>query len=211
MFSEGIMHKALIAALVIFCTLIASFAMADTIANRLGITGRAGFAAPLNDDFINGTSETKTGFAGGGGLIFGFNNYLATEVDVIQLVKLDVKNNGVKTFEASLTDIGVGLQYRIIPDGKVVPYIGAGADFIKGNLKHVNGDEYDMDWTYGGHACAGVDWFLTKGIALTAEARMVRAISGDILSGSTKVSEYDPFWVQGTIGIRMFLPENFWR
>lgn len=208
------MHKAFISALVTIFTLFASIAMADTIDGRLGFTGRLGFITPINSgdsDFINGMSKTETGFAGGGGLIYGFGNHMAAEAEVLQMPKLDVKNNGVKTYEATLTDISAGLQYRFIPDCKVVPYIGAGADFIKGNLKHVNGTEYDLDWTYGGHLSLGVDWFLTRGIALTAEARGVRAISGDILSGSTKVSEYDPFWVQGTIGIRLFLPESFWN
>jgi outer membrane protein len=205
------MHKALISALVIFFTLIASIAMADTIDNRLGVTGRAGSVTPLKNNFINGTQETRSGFAGGGGLIYGFGNYLAAEADVLQIPKLDVKNGGAKAYEATLTDIGVGLQFRIIPDGKVVPFIGGGADFIKGNLKHVSGTNYDLDWTYGGHLNAGFDWFMTRGIALTAEARAVRTISGDILSGSTKVGEYDPFWVQATLGIRFFLPETAWR
>ncbi|KAA0890463.1 outer membrane beta-barrel protein [Oryzomonas rubra] len=205
------MHKVFNAIAVSVLVLFASTAMADTIANRLGFTGKVGFATPVKDDFINGTSETKTGFAGGGGLLYGFGDYVAAELDVTHLPKLDVKNGGSKAYEATLTDIGLGLQCRFIPNGKVVPYIGAGADFIKGSLKHVSGNDYDLDWTYGGHVSAGVDWFLTKGIALTAEARAVRTISGDILSGSTKVGEYDPYWVQGTFGLRMFLPETFWR
>ena len=84
-----------------------------------------------------------------------------------------------------------------------------GADFIKGRLKHVSGNSYDLDWTYGGHVNAGLDWFLTKGIALTADVRAVSAVSGDLLSGSTKVAKYDPFWVQGTFGARFILPEKF--
>ncbi|KAB0668555.1 porin family protein [Oryzomonas sagensis] len=205
------MHKVFNAIAVSVLVLFASTAMADTIANRLGFTGKLGFATPVKDDFINGTSRTKTGFAGGGGLLYGFGDYVAAEVDVTHLPKLDVTKGGIKAYEATLTDIGLGLQCRLIPNGRVVPYIGAGADFIKGSLKHVSGNDYDLDWTYGGHVSAGVDWFLTKGIALTAEARAVRTISGDILSGSTKVGEYDPYWVQGTFGLRMFLPETFWR
>lgn len=190
-------------------TFISTSAFADTIANRLGVTGRLGFATPLKDDFVNGTAETKTGFAGGGGFIYSFGNNLATEVDVIHLPKLDVNKGGIKAYEATITDIGLGLQYRIIPDKKVVPYIGAGFDFIKGSLKHVSGSSYDLDWTYGGHLNAGVDWFLNSSIALTAEARGTLAASGDILSGSTKVGEYNPFWVQGTVGVRLFLPKEF--
>jgi len=192
-----------------FLTLAPSIAMADTIANRLGFTGRVGFGVPVKDDFINGTSETMTGFAAGGGLIYGFKDCLAAELDVTYFPKLDVKNGGVKSYEAKFTDIGIGLQYRITPKSQVVPFVGAGADFIKGRLKHVGGNSYDLDWTYGGHINAGLDWFLTKGIALAADFRAVRAVSGDILSGSTKVSEYDPFFLQGTFGARFILPEKF--
>lgn len=197
--------------IVLLITFASSSAFAETIAHRLGITGRVGFAVPVKDDFINGTSETKAGFAGGGGLIYGFNDYLAAEFDVTHMPKLDVKNGGVKTFEAAITDISLGLQYRITPQKKLVPYIGAGADFIKGSLTHVNGASYSVDWTYGGHVNAGLDWFLTKGIALTADFRGVIATSGDIQSGSTAVSEYDPFWVQGMFGARFVLPEQFWK
>lgn len=190
-------------------TLLSSSASADTIANRFGFTGRIGFAAPVGDDFINGTSETKNGFSAGGGLIYGFGDYLAAELDFTYLPKLDVYTGGTKSYEAALTDIGVGLQWRILPTSPVVPFVGIGADFIKGRLKHVGGNSYDLDWTYGGHANAGLDWFLTKGIALTADFRMVRAISGDVLDGSKKVSEFDPYWVQGTFGARFILPEKF--
>ena len=197
--------------ILIIISLLANTAFADTIANRLGFSGRIGAAVPVESDseFINGTSETKAGFAANGGLIYGFGDYLAAELDVTYLPKLDVETDGIKNYEATLTDIALGLQYRITPKSIVVPYIGIGADFIKGGLKHVGGKSYTLDWTYGGHANAGLDWFLTKGIALTADIRMVRAVSGDILSGSTKVSEYDPFWVQGTVGVRLILPKEF--
>lgn len=183
--------------------------MAETIANRFGFTGRVGFTVPVDDDFINGTSDTKTGFAAGGGFIYGLGDYLAAELEVLHFPKLDATIGGVKSYEATLTDIGLGLQYRITPKSQLVPFIGVGADFIKGRLKHVSGNSYDLDWTYGGHANVGLDWFLTKGVALTTDFRFVRAVSGDILSGSAKVSEYDPFWVQGTFGARFILPEKF--
>jgi outer membrane protein len=201
------MYKNILIVILVF-TFAASSACADTIANRLGFTGRVGFTVPVGDDFINGTSKTKSGFAAGGGLIYGFGDYLAMELDVTHFPKLDAEIGGAKSYEASLTDIGLGLQYRITPRNRVVPFVGVGADFIKGRLKHVGGNNYDLDWTYGGHANAGVDWFLTRGIALTADFRMVRAISGDIQSGSKKVSEYDPYWVQGTFGVRFILPEK---
>src|SRR5512138_2732463 len=148
------MRKNIILAVIAF-SFIATTAMADTIANRVGFTGRVGAAIPLYDYFINTTTETGNGFAWNGGLIYGFNDSLATELEVSYLPKLDVERNGVKSYEAKITDIGVGLQYRIIPKNPVVPYVGAGVDFIKGTLRHVNGNSYDLDWTYGGHVKIG--------------------------------------------------------
>lgn len=204
--SQGGRMHSLILSVAILLSIFSSTALAETIANRFGATGRVGFAVPLKDDFINGTSDTKAGVAWSGGIIYGFNDYLASEVEVSYLPRLDVEINDVKTYEAKLTDIAISLQYRFTPKSSVVPYIGAGVDFIRGDLDHVNGTNYDLDWTTGGHVNVGLDWFLTKGIALTADLRGTIAASGDILNGSSKVGEYDPYWFQGTFGIRLFLP-----
>lgn len=184
-------------------------AMADSISGRFGITARLGGAVPLSDDFIKGTSDTKSGFAAGGGLIYGFGENMAAEVEVLHMPQLDVQTHGVKTYEASLTDISLGIQYRFASANKLVPYIGIGPDFITGDLKHVNGAGYDLDWTFGGHINCGFDWFITPGIALTADVRGVYAADGDVLRGSTEVSEYRPQWFQGAVGVRLFLPEKF--
>ncbi len=190
-----------------------STAMADTIANRFGLTGRFGFAAPVkvgDAEFINGHSnDTKSGLAWNGGFIYGFTDHLAGELEISYLPRLDVEVAGIKAYEAKVADYAIGVQYRFMPTGQVVPYVGLGIDFINGDLDHVNGTGYDLDWTYGGHVGAGVDWFLTKGIALTADLRGTGAMSGDVKRGETKVTEYDPFWIQGTIGVRLFLPEKW--
>lgn len=190
----------------------ATTATADTIANRFGFTGRVGFALPENvgdTQFINGNTETKSNVAWNLGCIYGFNDNLASELEVSILPRLDVEVAGIKAYETKLTDFALGLQYRFTPKNQLVPYIGAGIDAMKGSMKHVNGNSYDLDWTYGGHVKVGLDWFLTKGIALTADLRGVVATSGDINKGSTKVNEYDPLWVQGTIGLRLILPEKW--
>lgn len=207
------MHKLVIAIVCSAVVIIGSTAMADTIANRFGLTGRFGFAAPVkvgDAEFINGpNNDTKSGLAWNGGFIYGFTDHLAGELEISYLPRLDVEVAGIKAYEAKVADYAIGVQYRFMPNSQVVPYVGVGADFIKGNLKHVNGTGYDLDWTYGGHIGAGVDWFLTKGIALTADLRGTGAVSGDVKSGNAKVTEYDPAWIQGTIGVRLFLPEKW--
>jgi outer membrane protein len=183
-------------------------ALADSIDGRFGITGKAGALVPLQDDFINDTSGTDPGLAAGGGFILGFGKYFAAELDVTRLLKADVNVSGSKAGEASLTDIALGLQYRFAPDNRLVPFIGAGADFIKGELKSTLGSSTNLDWTVGGHANLGFDFFVTRGIALTADARGLYAADGDVRSGGEKTGTYQPISFIGTVGIRLFLPEH---
>lgn len=190
-------------------TLNAVNAMADSISGRFGVTGRIGAAMPLKDEFFKGTSDTEAGFAFGGGLIYGFCEHVAADIDVFHIPQLDVNANGAKSYEAAITDIALGIQYRFFNSGSVVPYIGIGPDFITGDLKHVNGTGYNLDWTYGGHANIGFDWFITPGIAVTTDFRGVYAADGDVVKKSTIVSEYRPRWFQGMIGLRLMLPEKF--
>lgn len=188
----------------------ATTVMADTIANRVGFTGRAGVVAPLDSEFVKDTSDTNPGFAWNGGLIYGFTDHIASELEITYIPKLEVEIDGDKAYDAQLTDISLGLQYRFMPEKSLVPFIGAGVDFIEGKLEHNHtGNNYDMDWIVGGHVNTGLDWFLTRGIALTADLRVTAAPSGDISRGSSKVSEYDPFWFQGTVGFRLILPEKW--
>ena len=190
---------------VIALSLVAGNAMAESINGRLGLTGKAGFVVPLQDGSINGTAfETSTGFAFGGGLIYGFCKNFAGEVDVTHAPSMNVKIGGIKVAEAQSSDIGLGIQYRIMPGSKIVPFIGIGADFIKGDI-----DASTIDWTIGGHVNGGVDFFLNKSIALTADIRGVYAAKSDITQNGVKVGKFDPTSFIGTVGIRLFLPENW--
>ena len=186
-------------------------AMGASLDGRLGVTGKAGALVPLQDDFISSTSESRTGFAAGGGLIFGFCRNFAAEVDVTHVPNLDVEISGSKAYEAKLTDVAVGIQYRFYSDNRVVPFVGAGLDFIKGRLENVSGANYNLNWTQGCHANAGIDYFVTPGIAFTAELRGVVALEGDVKDGNMKVGDYDPTSFIGTVGIRLMLPKSaFW-
>jgi outer membrane protein len=198
------MRRIIISA-VIALSLVAGNAMAESINGRLGLTGKAGFIVPLNDSSINGTTfETSTGFAFGGGLIYGFCNNFAGEVDVTHAPSMNVKIGGIKIAEAQSTDIGLGIQYRIMPGNKLVPFIGIGADFIKGDI-----DASTLDWTVGGHVNGGIDFFLNKSIAITADFRYLFGAKSDITQNGVKVGKFDPMNVSGTVGIRLFLPEKW--
>jgi outer membrane protein len=188
----------------------AAGALASDIDGRLGLTGKVGALVPLKDSFIGGTSGTDPGLAAGGGLILGLG-CLALEMDVTQMTKADVNLSGSKVFEASLTDVAVGLQYRLATDSRLVPYLGGGADFIRGELKNSSGATYHLDWTFGGHANLGLDYFITHGIALNLDARGIFAADGDVNRSGTTVAHYDPMSFVGTVGVRLFLPENAFR
>jgi outer membrane protein len=203
------MRKLIVISVFSLFIFITGSAMAESINGRLGVVARVGATVPLKDDFIKGTSDTKAGLVAGGGLIYGFSEYVAADVEVLHMPKLDVHASGVKTYEATVTDVALGLQLRFLTSNNVVPYIGLGPDFITADLRHVNGTGYKLDWTYGGHVNFGFDWFINPGVALTTDLRGVYAVDGDVLSGSSKVSEYSPQWFQGTVGVRLMLPRGF--
>lgn len=186
----------------------ASNVFAADIDGRLGISGKVGFAVPLQDDFITGATDSKTGLAAGGGLIYGLNKNLAAEFEITQVPTIDLEVSGAKVGEAAFTDLSLGLQYRFTPDKRLVPYLGAGVDLITGDFKNQSGQKYDFEWAAGGHLSAGVDYFATRGVALTAEIKGIIAAKADVKSTPL---EYDPTSVVGTVGLRLFLPEGLFR
>jgi outer membrane protein len=195
---------------IISCTLcllvlLTSTAMAESINGRLGLTGKAGFIVPLKDLTINGSEigEHSIGFAGGGGLIYGLGDSFALELDITHSPATDVKIAGSKVGEQQTTDFSLGVQYRIMPSSHLVPYIGAGADFIKGDIENST-----IDWSYGGHANIGVDYFLNKSIVLVADLKYVVGTKSDIVLNGATAGKYDPMSFVGTFGFRLFLPEN---
>lgn len=196
--------------------LTSGIACADSIAGKFGLTGKAGVMVPLRDRFISssaitGTAEGQSDFAAGGGGIYGIGDNLALEIEALRVPNLDVEIAGSKVYEASLTDVSLGLQYRFTPDNRLVPLIGAGVDFIKGDLEATTGAGYSLDWTVGGHAHAGVDYFFTPGIALVMELRGIYTARGDINAGDVNVGKYDPLSFVGTLGVRLFLPKSAFR
>lgn len=202
-------HFSTLLILLILCS--AATAAAETLDQRLGIYGKAGAVYPLQDDFVSGTDDSETTFATGGGLIFGVTPAVALELDVSHVPQMDLEVGGSKLFEAEFTDIALGLQYRFAPGSRAVPYLGAGVDFITGELDRVDGASYDLDWVVGGHVSAGVDFFLTRGIALNLDVRGILAPEGDVEQGDRNVFEYDPTSIIATVGLRLFLPEStFW-
>lgn len=202
------MHKWIVLTVAAYVLAAGPVWAADGIAGRFGMTVKGGVLAPLRDEMIDTTSGSRPSLAYGGGILYGFTRHLAGEVDVSHAPSLQVKQSGQKVGEASLTHIALGVQYRVTPDAGVVPYLGAGVDVIKGEFTNNGGDKFVLDWTYGGYVAAGIDVFITRGIAFTADARGMYAAPGRM--GATRL-DYDPTSLVGTVGFRLFLPEHlFW-
>ena len=182
------------AALIAVLTVAAGSALADNIKGRLGVTGRLGFIVPAD----NGSVSTDTGIIGGGGFIYGLTNDVALDLDITHAAY--GSNVG---FDFNTTNISLGAQYRFIdlPYRQLVPFVGGGLDIL------VNGvsDGLDADTVVGAHVKGGVDYFITRELAATAEIKGVLAPDADVHDVfGRKAGSFDPMSFSTTFGVRYF-------
>ena len=176
-------------------SLAAGPAMADSIQGKLGVTGKIGILMPADGDFGPFNNKTDAGFIGGGGLIYGIDNHFAAQIDITRSAfDSDFGDFGV-------TNVSVGAQYRFVLDQpKLVPYLGAGLDLLL-----IDADQgRNVDTTAGVHASAGIDYFIMKQLALTAEAKLLVAPDTDINGPFGKLGNFDPTALSTTFGVRYF-------
>jgi|SRR6185369_6905900 len=169
-------------------------ATADSINGKLGVTGKLGVQIPSNGDMGPSRNETDAGVVGGVGLIYGIDNHFAAEIDISHSeLNSDFGNFGV-------TDFALGAQYRFVLGlNKLVPYAGIGLDLLV-----VNADQGNAGTTAGVHFSGGVDYFITKQLALTAEARIVAAPDANIDGPNGVRGHFDPTSFSTTFGARYF-------
>lgn len=187
----------------------AGSAMAEEIAGRFGVTGRLGFLVPADSEAVAGGMispvDTDLTFIGGGGFIFGIDKHLAAELDITH-TEFDAHNFGFNGSFAT-TNISLGGQYRFeVAPQELTPYAGAGIDFLVNDFSELDGTRRDVDTVVGVHLSGGVDYFIRKDFALTAELKVVIAPNADITNAATgaKIGNYDPMNVNGTFGLRYF-------
>jgi outer membrane protein len=164
-------------------------ALADSIKGTLGLTGKLGLINPADSKRGNTIIDTDPGFILGGGMIYGFDNNAAFEMEISH-AWFDFGST-----DATLTDLAVGLQYRFTPESKMVPYLGAGFDVL---MPDVDGDS--VDTTLGAYVKGGVDYFIERNIALTGELKLTGGLEADIDGGG----KFDPSSVALTGGIRFY-------
>lgn len=170
-------------------------AIADSIKGKIGVTGKIGLLFPSDGDIGPFKNKTDAGFIGGGGFIYGIDNNFAAEIDITRSeFNSDFGDFGV-------TNITLGAQYRfVLNPPQLVPYVGAGLDFLMSDADRGR----DVDTTVGVHASGGIDYFLMKQLALTAEAKLVVAPDADINGPSGERGNFDPTAFSTTFGVRYF-------
>lgn len=168
---------------------------ADSIKGKIGVTGKIGFLIPSDGDIGPYKNETDAGFIGGGGILYGIDDHFAAEFDITR------SDFGSDFGDFGVTNVAIGAQYRfILAQPKLVPYVGAGLDILISDADKGR----DVDTTVGVHASCGIDYFIMKQLALTAEAKLVVAPDADIKGSSGKLGNFDPTSLSTTFGIRYF-------
>lgn len=196
----------LLACLVAAVFVTAGTAMAESIRGRAGITGRIGILGPadndVNENYVNPYHNNRTdiGFVGGGGLIYGIDDHFAAELEVTRT------SFGSDSGDFGVTNVSLGAQYRFaLQQRRLVPYVGGGLDILVSDYDPNDGIRRDVDTTVGGHVNGGVDYFIQKNLALTAEAKLVVAPDTSITDrfGNHR-GDFDPSSFSTTAGIRFF-------
>ena len=195
--------KTLIAAacLASVIALTAGTAMADSIKGKVGVTGKIGFLLPADNESDGFNNKTDAGFIGGAGLIYGIDDHFAGELEVSRTWF------GSETGDFGVTNVSLGAQYRFaLANRQLVPFLGAGMDILVADYEPKDGSgSRNVDTTVGAHLTAGADFFLTKQLALTAEAKMVAAPNTSINDGfGDHRGNFDPSSFTGTVGVRYF-------
>lgn len=180
----------------------AGTAIADSIQGKLGVTGRIGFMSPADNsaEFLN-NNKTDDGFIAGVGFIYGFDDHIAAELEVSRT------NFGSETGDFGVTDYSFGAQYRFaLQQPRLVPYLGVGVDILVSDYDEFGGARSDIDTTVGVHISGGVDYFLQRQLALTAEAKIIAAPDADITDrpSGNNAGKFDPSSFSTTIGLRYF-------
>ncbi|WP_054692064.1 outer membrane beta-barrel protein [Geotalea toluenoxydans] len=98
-----------------------------------------------------------------------------------------------------MNDVSMGAQYRFNDRNDVVPYLGGGLDVLIPDL-----DDLQVDTVLGLHLTAGVDFFVSRNLAFTAELKGLGAFDADVNRLGTKVGDYDPSNISTTVGLRLF-------
>lgn len=189
-------------------TLPAGSAFADSIAGKVGVTGRLGFLVPADSETSNSSPtfniSTDVGFVGGGGFIYGIDKNFAVELDITH-TDFDGDIKGINQGNFETTNFSLGMQYRLKePIAHLTPYVGGGLDILVNDFTSDDGVKANVDTVVGVHLAGGVDYFVMKQLAFTGELKAVIAPDADINGPFGKEGNFDPMSFSMTFGVRYF-------
>ena len=178
----------------------AGTAMADSIRGRVGISGKIGIMNPADNESDILKNKTDSGTIAAVGILYGLDDHIALEIEASRT------EFGSETGDFGVTNISIGGQYRFaISPRQLVPFIGVGLDVLAGDYDPNDRVNRDVDSTIGVHISGGVDYFLQKNLALSAEAKLVAAPESKIKEWDGYHSgNFDPSSFSTTVGIRLF-------
>jgi outer membrane protein len=179
---------------------LAGNAAAEELRGRLAVNAKLGVTNPANSEMSNPAGklvvDSDAGIIGGGGFLYGVDDYIAVELGVTQS---SYHTSGFGW--ANVTDVSVGAQYRFPERQRLIPYGGAGLDVLINDL----GAGY-ANTVVGAHLAVGIDYMLMRQVALNAELKGVEAFTTDVrtFNGGNKIGEFDPSSISFTVGARFF-------
>ena len=176
---------------------LAGTASAEALRGRIAVSGKIGVTNPaqseMNSPYGKMVVSTDAGLTGSLGILFGVDDNVAVEMEVGRS-SFDTSDFG----DADVTDVSIGAQYRFPGGGQVVPYVGAGLDVLINDL----GNRY-TNTTVGGHVSGGLDFFVSRQVALNLEVKGVESYRADV-DGPNGTGKFDPSALSCTVGARFF-------
>jgi outer membrane protein len=113
--------------------------------------------------------------------------------------------DSTSTGDFGITDIGLGVQYRFeLQKPQWVPFVGGGLDILLTDFTFPNGVNASVDDTVGFYVKGGIDYFIMRQFAVTAEVKAVTAIQADFRGQGRPPGHFDPSNFSSTFGIRYF-------
>ncbi|MBJ6726714.1 porin family protein [Geomesophilobacter sediminis] len=194
------------AGLLLAATLFAGPASAAELRGRLAATARVGVVNPTDNERSGGAYNivvpTDAGLLIGGGILYGIDDNVALEINIDRSV-VSTPGNPNGWGDVEMKDLSIGMQYRLPERSRLVPYAGGGIDVLINGASDSNVSA--IDTVFGAHIKGGLDYFVTRELAINAELKGVEAISADVKDNAGhKIGSFDPTSLNFTVGVRFF-------
>lgn len=201
------MKKVVAAAIALMCLTTGVAMAADGGKGKIAVTGMLGFVAPADSEKSGSPRlviDTDTGFGVGGGLLVLLERNIALEFTVNHTgYDGSVGGQAVGSFDVNYYTIGGQYRFASVQQ-RFTPYAGAGLTFISTDFTRNDGVKADVDTVVGLTLSAGLEYPVTRQLALVAESRFLLAPDADMKVGGTGYGSFDPMNFSMGFGARFF-------